>query len=133
MIRALLTISLAAVVAAGCSRKVVVTSGPSSSDAPPPTAGPSTAATLGIPPGHLPGPGQCRIWVHGTPPGHQPPPGDCSALAARVPAGAWLVYRPTENRKHVRVSVYDARNPGVIIAIRLYDVANGRFLREETP
>ena len=30
-----------------------------------------------IPPGHMPPPGSCRIWVDGTPPGHQPPPTDC--------------------------------------------------------
>src|SRR5258706_7886085 len=36
--------------------------------------GPSTAATLGVPPGHLPKPGECRIWIPGTPPGRQPKP-----------------------------------------------------------
>jgi hypothetical protein len=44
-----------------------------------------------IPRGHLPRPGQCRIWYPRTPPGHQPPPGSCRALRHRVPAGAWLV------------------------------------------
>lgn len=32
----------------------------------------------GIPPGHLPPPGECRVWYSGKPPGHQPPPTDCS-------------------------------------------------------
>lgn len=31
-----------------------------------------------IPPGHLPGPGQCRVWYPNRPPGHQPPPFRCS-------------------------------------------------------
>ena len=31
----------------------------------------------GIPPGHLPPPGACRVWIDGRPPGHQPPPTDC--------------------------------------------------------
>ena len=31
-------------------------------------------ASLGIPPGHYPPPGQCRVWLPGTPPGHQPAP-----------------------------------------------------------
>jgi hypothetical protein len=31
----------------------------------------------GIPPGHLPPPGTCRVWYDGTPPGHQPPPTSC--------------------------------------------------------
>ncbi|MEN8108583.1 MAG: hypothetical protein ABFS22_11325 [Pseudomonadota bacterium] len=44
-----------------------------------------------IPQGHLPPPGQCRVWYSGRSPGHQPPPGDCRALRHRVPAGAQLV------------------------------------------
>jgi len=31
----------------------------------------------GIPPGHLPPPGQCRVWYDGRPPGHQPAPASC--------------------------------------------------------
>ena len=30
-----------------------------------------------IPPGHLPPPGECRVWYPGVPPGHQPPPFRC--------------------------------------------------------
>jgi hypothetical protein len=30
-----------------------------------------------IPPGHLPPPGECRVWRPGVPPGHQPPPFRC--------------------------------------------------------
>ena len=33
--------------------------------------------TQGIPPGHMPRPGQCRVWIDGQPPGQQPPPTDC--------------------------------------------------------
>jgi hypothetical protein len=44
-----------------------------------------------VPPGHLPPPGQCRIWYADRPPGKQPPPGDCRELRARVPPGATLV------------------------------------------
>ena len=46
-----------------------------------------------VPPGHLPPPGMCRIWLPGTPPGHQPPPGDCEELEARVPPEAVLLRR----------------------------------------
>lgn len=46
---------------------------------------------VGIPPGHMPPPGKCRIWHPGTPPGQQPPPGDCRELMHRVPPGADLV------------------------------------------
>ncbi|WP_121116338.1 hypothetical protein [Croceibacterium ferulae] len=30
-----------------------------------------------VPPGHLPPPGACRVWIDGTPPGHQPPVTSC--------------------------------------------------------
>jgi hypothetical protein len=30
-----------------------------------------------VPPGHLPPPGECRLWYPGLPPGQQPPPGRC--------------------------------------------------------
>ena len=39
----------------------------------------------GIPPGHLPPPGECRVWYDGRPAGHQPPPTDCRE-AERVAA-----------------------------------------------
>lgn len=119
----------------GCSRTVVVESRPepSSGGEVGSNSGPSTAATLGIPPGHLPGPGQCRIWIPGQPPGHQPKAGSCSELAGHVPPNAWLVYRPSKNKKHVRVSVYDRVKPGVVISIRFFEAKTGRFVREERP
>ncbi|MBF9029179.1 hypothetical protein HKCCE3408_02110 [Rhodobacterales bacterium HKCCE3408] len=45
-------------------------------------------AGVRVPPGHLPGPGQCRVWFPGRPPGHQPPAGSCDV---RVPDGAVLI------------------------------------------
>ena len=54
-------------------------------------AAPRHHARPKIPPGHMPPPGQCRVWYPGRPPGHQPPPGNCQALRHRTPAGAWLV------------------------------------------
>ena len=39
----------------------------------------------GIPPGHMPPPGMCRVWYEGEPPGHQPPPTSCRE-AERVAA-----------------------------------------------
>lgn len=47
----------------------------------------------GIPPGHLPPPGECRVWYNGVPPGQQPPPTDC-ATARREAArsGGRVVY-----------------------------------------
>lgn len=88
---------------------------------------------LGIPPGHLPPPGQCRIWYPGYPPGRQPPPGDCDRLRRQVPAGAWLIERPTYDRKHVRVNVYDPRRAGNRIEIRIYNASTGVYVRAEIP
>jgi len=44
-----------------------------------------------IPPGHMPPPGECRIWFPGEPPGKQPPPGDCRELKRHIPPGTWLI------------------------------------------
>lgn len=45
-----------------------------------------------VPTGHLPPPGECRIWYPGLPPGQQPPPGDCYELEHHAPPDACLVY-----------------------------------------
>ena len=50
-------------------------------------------STQGIPPGHLPPPGECRVWYDNRPPGQQPPPTSCSN--ARVTAarrGGRVIY-----------------------------------------
>ena len=87
-------------------------------------------AHIGIPPGHLPPPGECRVWIPGRPPGHQRSPGNCSMLEAEVPPGAWLVYRPSRDHKHVEVSVYDVKRPHLIVAVGLYEAESGRFIRD---
>ncbi|NIP42106.1 MAG: hypothetical protein GWN61_06990 [candidate division Zixibacteria bacterium] len=88
---------------------------------------------LGIPPGHLPPPGACRIWIPGKPPGHQPPPGNCSELQLQVPKGAWLVYRDAGNPDRVEVFVYDEKRPSIVVVIRHFEAASGRFLSETQP
>ena len=88
---------------------------------------------LHISPGHLPPPGSCRIWYPNRPPGDQPPPGDCVALSHRVPIGAWLISRPPNEKEHVHVSVYDQSRPGIVVIIRVFDFATGKFIREEMP
>jgi surface antigen len=45
----------------------------------------------GVPPGHMPPPGECRVWFPDRPPGHQPAPGPCEELRYRVPRGAILL------------------------------------------
>ncbi|GKW50059.1 hypothetical protein NCCP2165_22740 [Halomonas sp. NCCP-2165] len=44
-----------------------------------------------VPSGHLPPPGECRIWYPDRPEGHQPPPGPCHELRYQVPPGAKLI------------------------------------------
>ena len=96
---------------------------------------PSTAATLGVPPGHLPDPGECRVWIPGDPPGQQPKPKSrsCGGIAALAPAGSWIIYRPGDDRKHVHVRQVDPQRAGVVIRIQVFELATNRLVREEKP
>ena len=66
----------------------------------------------GVPPGHFPPPGHCRIWYPGKPPGHQPPPFKCGLERLNVPLGAWLLSRV--DQKNVAVNEYDEKIPNVV-------------------
>jgi len=118
---------LAILAATACS---TFSSSPPAQPKPAASRGPSTAATLGIPPGHLPPPGQCRVWLPGQPPGHQAQARGCARIERTAPAGSWIVYRPTEDKKVVQVRVIDERRPGVVVRLRVYDVKRGTLLRE---
>jgi hypothetical protein len=114
---------IALLVTAACTRQVIVVDEPA--------PGPSTAATLGIPPGHLPPPGECRIWIPGRPPGRQERPRSCNGIVRRAPAGAWILYRPDSDRRLVRVQYVDDRRAGVVIRVRVFEAETGKFVREE--
>jgi len=90
----------------------------------------STAATLGIPPGHLPPPGLCRVWMPGTPPGHQARARSCANIESTAPAGSWILYRPGKDRKVVQVRVMDGRRAGVVVHRRVYSVQRGTLISE---
>lgn len=107
-------------------------SGSASSSA---NSGPSTAATLGVPPGHLPKAGECRVWIPGTPPGQQPGPKSrsCTTIASAAPAGSWVIFRPTDNKKLVHVREVDARRAGQVVRIRVFDIDSHQLVREEKP
>ncbi len=118
---------LTALVVCACVQPVLVTPEPEQD------RGPSTAATLGIPPGHLPRPGECRIWIPGAPPGQQPRPRSrpCDGIVVDAPAGSWVVYRPSRNRKYVHVRVIDEQRAGVIVRIRIFAIETGALVREK--
>ncbi len=47
----------------------------------------------GIPPGHLPPAGECRVWIDGRPPGHQPAPTDCATARREASrSGGRVIY-----------------------------------------
>src|SRR5437773_169185 len=96
---------------------------------------PVTAVMFGVPPGHLPDPGECRLWYPGTVPGRQPRPRSrpCEGLAAIAPAGTWIIYRPTYDRRLVYVRVVDERRPGLVVRVRIFDLETDRLVREEAP
>src|SRR3989442_14323443 len=98
-------VGLAAALA--CTRTVVVQPEPGAEA----RAAPGRAERLGIPPGHLPRPGECRVWIPGTPPGRQPRPKSrpCEGIENIAPAGSWIVYRPGAERRLVHVRVIDER------------------------
>lgn len=87
---------------------------------------------LGIPRGHLPPPGKCRVWFPGRPPGRQPRAESCSAAMANAPAGSWVLYRPSRGDE-VHARVIDSRRSGVVVSVRVYGDAGDRYLRTERP
>lgn len=53
----------------------------------------------GIPPGHLPPPGECRVWYDDRPAGHQPPPTNCEAAEREAwRTGGRVIYGGSERR-----------------------------------
>src|SRR5947208_16159099 len=97
--------------------------------------GASTAATLGVPPGHLPKPGECRVWIPGVPPGRQPRPKSraCAGIEAVAPAGSWIIYRPTADRRLVHVREVDRARAGGVVRIRVFDAESGKVGRAAHP
>lgn len=56
-------------------------------------------ADMGIPKGHLPPPGECKIWFPDRPAGHQPPPQSCSSAFRDKPLGAWVITHESNRYK----------------------------------
>jgi len=124
----------ALLVLGGCSRRTIIVTEPAPRVVAEPDR-PGRTAALGIPPGHMPRRGECRVWIRGVPPGRQPRPKSrpCAGIAAAAPAGSWILYRPTMDRRLVHVRVVDDRRAGYIVRVRVFEMDSGRFLREEEP
>lgn len=69
---------------------------------------------LGVPPGHYPPPGECRVWYPGRPPGQQPPPSRCDRLVGRVPLGAFVLYNGREWDTRYDWRDHERRNRGTV-------------------
>ncbi|HEY8165938.1 MAG TPA: hypothetical protein VIF83_10345 [Gemmatimonadaceae bacterium] len=69
----------------------------------------------GIPPGHRPPPGMCRIWIDGVPPGRQPRATDCATAERNRPANARVIYGDnTRSGIYDRGDIYDRNGDGRI-------------------
>ncbi|MBZ0267964.1 hypothetical protein K8I85_07400 [bacterium] len=91
-----------------------------------PVKGP--VASLGVPPGHFPPPGQCRIWMPGVAAGKQAKCVPCTSIDGGIPLGAWVLYRPSREKNVVRVTTYDRRSPESVMSVEWYDAASGKAL-----
>ena len=91
---------------------------------------PPGAETLAVPPGQFPPLGECRLWFPGRPPGRQPKPHPCPGVESSAPAGAWVLYRPSQDRNVVHVRYVDDRRAGVVVWIRVFDASSGAFIRD---
>lgn len=109
----------------GCGSLGVLVDGSGGSPSPAPRPAPAPQSypsyrTLKIPPGHLPPPGQCRIWYPGKPPGHQPPPTSCESAMASAKGNGWVISRAAGNKKILEVKERKSTGPKVEIVIRHY-------------
>ena len=72
------------------------------------------ARRLGVPRGHYPPPGECRVWYPGREPGQQPPPAKCDRLVGRVPVGACILYNGQEWDTRYNWPEHERRNRGSV-------------------
>lgn len=72
---------------------------------------------LGIPKGHLPPPGECKVWIPGLPPGQQGPPESCSSAFRNAPLGAWVI---THTGDRYKVNIFSREKPMIVIEVRFY-------------
>lgn len=120
--------------AGACSRSVIAPQAPA--PLPPPERSAvhgreNSLKTLGVPPGQLPRPGLCRVWIQGLPPGHEPRARSCSGIAPTAPAGSMILYRPSREPDVVHVHYIDQNRSGAIVRVRIFAAGTGEFVRDE--
>ena len=67
--------------------------------------------SLGIPPGHLPPSGSCKVWYPHQPPGQQPPPSSCGEAFQNAPAGSLIISRHRDDPKVSTVNEVISQHP----------------------
>ena len=81
----------------------------------PPVGVPGPRRLEGVPRGHYPPPGECRIWYPNRPPGHQPPPTDCRRLVrVRLEPGAFILHGDRAYDAAYDWREEDRRRPGSV-------------------
>jgi hypothetical protein len=88
---------------------------------------------LGVPAGQLPPPGECRVWYPNWPSGDQPAPESCELAEANAPAQTVVLYRPNHPLSEVHARVIDAKRPGIVVRVHIFDVQTGEYLRAGRP
>ena len=69
----------------------------------------------GVPKGHYPPPGECKIWYPDRPAGHQPPPVSCSSLiGAKLTDGAFILHGDKAYDSEYNWSDQEKRKPGSV-------------------
>jgi hypothetical protein len=92
----------------------------------------------GVPPGHLPPPGTCRVWIAGVPPGHQPRPTSCAAARwdrrqdGRIIYGSAYPMRQRDDYYSVRQRLeIDRQRREIDRQHRLWELRNAREIRSQ--
>lgn len=89
--------------------------------------GRNRAKSQGIPPGHMPAAGQCRVWYEGVPPGRQPRPTNCDQ-AERIASrnrNARVIYG--DDRYNDRYGYENGRYEDGRYENGRYENGNGRY------
>ena len=66
-------------------------------------------SALGIPKGHLPPPGECKIWYPDSSPGRQGPSQSCVSAFSQAPLGTWII---AHREDYYEVSILSVTQPG---------------------